>query len=113
MKKLTLKDIEIEVIVDYDDSPIRGNAINSGDITYDRLVENKIIDAVNSGDIWAWASVEVKGTYKGLTASEYLGACSYGSEDDFRSDGYFPDMCETVLSDLNSQIEDIVNSLNS
>jgi len=108
MKKLTKQDVQIEVIADYDTIPVRGNAIDSGDAEYDKEVEDKIINAIDNGDVWAWASVEVKATYKGLTASTYLGCCSYASEEDFKSDGYYADMVSEVIEDLNSQLNELI-----
>lgn len=112
MKTLTEKDIKIELIVEFDDMlPVRGNVMTSGDNKIDKQYEDYVINRINNGDVWAWASVDVIGTYKGLTASDYLGGCTYESEDDFKNNGYYADMVQTVLNDLNWQISDIVTSV--
>lgn len=90
---------KIEVIANIDELPIRGNAIDSGDEIQDKEVENEIIDRLESGDVWAWASVEVRATCSecGAHGSDYLGACSYvDGEREFRNDAYFEDMCTTA-----------------
>ena len=67
-----------------DDCPVRGNALASGDDAYDKKVEDEILERLDNGDVWAWAVVEVRAGYGDLSASDYLGACSYESEKDFR-----------------------------
>jgi hypothetical protein len=112
IKKLTVRDLTINVIASEEDIPVRGNAIASGDEAFDREVENKLIKRLEDGDIWAWCSVEVECSYKGLTASEYLGGCSYKSEKDFiKNSGYYTDMVQTCLEDIQSQLEALVNEV--
>ena len=81
-----------------DHIPVRGNAIASGDDDYDRKVENEILERLDAGDVWAWASVEVSANCNrcGEPMSEYLGACSYANADDFRVGGYYVDMCDEL-----------------
>lgn len=111
MKTLTENDVKIELIAEYDHIPVRGNAIDSGDSEYNKHVEDQIIDRLESGDVWAWASVEVRATYKGLTASTYLGACCYADEQDFINDGYYQDMVNEVVEDINNQITDLLSEV--
>jgi hypothetical protein len=112
IKQLTAKDLKIRVIASEEDIPVRGNAITSGDEAFDKKVENQLLRRLDRGDLWAWCSVEVECTYKGLTASEYLGGCSYKSEKDFiKNSGYYEDMVQTCLEDIQSQLEALVNEV--
>lgn len=111
MKTLTISDIDWELIATQDDCEVRGNALVSGDEDEDKRVEDEIIERLNNGDEWAWASVEVRGTFNGLVASDYLGCCSYANADDFKTGGYFDDMQENVLEQLQAAAESIVNAM--
>ncbi len=111
METINKNNIEIEVIAEYETMQLEGNAIDSGDADFDRETCDKIREDLDSGNVWAWAQVEVKCTYKGiLTASDYLGGCSYASEDDFRSDGYFTDMVGACVTELNNQLKELCNA---
>jgi hypothetical protein len=108
MKTLDIKDIHFTIEVEQDDIPVRGNAIASGDDIFDCKVENEIIQRLDNGDVWAWASVKVIGTYKGLSSCEYIGACSYENEAEFKADGYYDDICYDILCKLNAKLSDII-----
>lgn len=97
-------DVEIEVIAEQDDCPVRGNALVSGDDETDRNCENEILRRLDNGDVWAWALVEVKVTLNGESESDYLGCCCYKDESDFRrNSGYFYDMLTGCLERLESE----------
>ena len=89
-----------------DESSVRGNAVASGDDAYDKAVEDGIIDAVNGGNVWAWASVCVTVSPKDpefcdLEESDYLGCCSYESKSDFiKNSGYYEEMVSECISRL-------------
>ena len=107
MKTITKdsKGIEIKVTALDETCPVRGNALASGDEADDRACEDKIIARLDRGDIWAWCTVKVTVTYRGvLSADEYLGSCSYDSEADFRAAGYFDDMVAECISQINGQL---------
>lgn len=114
--------IEVTLHVEQeDDIPVRGNAMASGDWAVDREVEDEILERLDRGDVWAWASVKVTATLWGpkndklLTASVYLGGCSYKDEADFRADGYFADMAKEARDEVKAKFTDIqsidINSL--
>lgn len=69
-------------------------------------LDTETCDAINArledGDEWAWCSVKVTATFGwGLvSASRYLGQCSYADEAGFRADAYFEDMRAEALDDL-------------
>ena len=112
MKTLTKEDVEIELIAHWEDIPVRGNVMASGDDQFDKKCEDEVLERLENGDVWAWANVEVKCSYKGITSdSEYLGGCTYKDEDDFRKGGYFDDMVETCLDNLNEKLRELVNEL--
>jgi hypothetical protein len=63
---------------------------------------------------WAWFCAEVKVSIEGISESDFLGACSYSSEEDFRACPYFRDMVEEaclMLATRIVQIADLRDSL--
>ncbi len=70
---------------------------------------------------WGWTDVEVVATWGIWSASDYLGGCSYRDEEDFvgnggevtGGDGYFHDMKETALANLNDQIANAYRTFDS
>ncbi len=104
--KFNEKDVFYELEADFDDLPVRGNALASGDDAEDKRVEDEIIERLNNGDVWAWASVKVTARWKGLEGTNYLGGCSYVDEKDFKSPGgYYEDMKAEALADLKDTIK--------
>jgi hypothetical protein len=103
----TIDQIEFELIVHEESTPIKGNALASGDDATDKKQERMIERQLANGNSWAWCCVQMKGTYKGLEASDYLGCCSYKSQKDFERDGYYQDMKTTVFADILKQIENL------
>lgn len=94
---------------EFDDIPIRGNALVSGDDELDKQVEDELIERVENGDVWAWASVKVTASIPGidLEGVDYLGGCSYQDEEDFKRCGYYEGMKAEALADLEKQIEKV------
>jgi hypothetical protein len=91
-------DIIYTVSAQQDDTPVRGNALASGDNKVDRECEDFILERLDRGDEWAWALVEVcahitvdKERFEGRA---YLGACSYDDEAAFKKDAYYEDLCK-------------------
>ncbi len=92
--------------VEQDDMPVRGNAVVSEDAEQDREIEDEIIERLNNGDVWAWASVRVVAQYKGFEGHAYLGGCCYDDEQDFiNNSGYYEDMCIEAKEDLLKQLK--------
>ena len=57
---------------------------------------------MQQGEVWAWAMVTVTVSWGPFSASDHLGCCSYADEDDFcQPNGYFDDMIEEALEELN------------
>jgi hypothetical protein len=108
-KELKLKDVDFEVLCFPEDMALEGNCIASDNEEYDKKVENDLREQLENGNEWAWCRVEVIGTYKSLTATEHLGGCSYKSEAQFKRDGYYKDMKNQVLQELNEKLNELFN----
>lgn len=107
MKKLSVSDVRWTVNAEPEQESIKGNC-SAIDDKVDAETEAWIKRELDSGNVWAWAAVEVKGSYKGLSASDYLGCCSYSSESDFKAGGYFEDMQNAVLAQLQARLGELV-----
>jgi hypothetical protein len=103
----SIEEVNFEIIAIPDHSSVRGNALISGDAAIDRAAENSILRQIERGNVWAWALVEVKASYKGITSSDYLGQCSYKSEKDFKKGGYFEDMQKEAYTTLIAQLKSL------
>lgn len=105
LKQLTKEDCDITILIELDDIPVRGNAMASGDDSYDKEIEDEIISRVNDGDVWAWAFVIVRASWHNYSGQDSLGGCSYKNEEDFvNSDGYYEQMVTTAINDLNNNL---------
>jgi hypothetical protein len=112
LRKLTRDDVVINVFAIADDLEVEGNASVSGDDNYDRLIEEEINLRLWAGDVWAWANVEVRVSWRHLEGSDYLGACSYKNEQDFIENScYYDEMVNSALADLNGQIQGMYNHI--
>lgn len=110
MKTLNFNEVVFEIILHTEKTPLQGNLIDSGDAAFDTQCINATNDRLNKGDLWAWCTVEVKGTYRGIiSASDYLGGCSYQNEKDFTEGGYFEYMKQSVIRLIQDQL-DLVNA---
>jgi len=99
---MSFKDFEpeIEIILHEEDRPVEGNISASGDDDYDAAIEQETIERLNSGDLWAWCRVEVKATFGDMSASDFLGSCSYAGEQDFKQSGDYEGMVKAVTARL-------------
>ena len=68
-----------------------------------------ITKQLENGNQWAWCSVEVEASWKGISSSDYLGCCAYESEDGFKTGGYYLDMKQTSFESLINQIRSLSN----
>jgi hypothetical protein len=88
---------------------VRGHH-DSGDDDFDRSVEDTIFKRLDDGDVWAWAIVKVTATYDGVDGVEgtdYLGACNYADEEDFKAGGYWEDMKDEARCALYETLTDV------
>jgi hypothetical protein len=98
---------EVEWSIDCldEETPVRGNALASGDEAVDRECEDRILRELDEGNPWAWCCVRVRCTWRGFRGEDYLGACSYSGKAQFKEPGgYFEDMRARALADLNESI---------
>lgn len=108
MKIFKESDVTYTLDAEMDDLQVRGNALVSGDDAEDKKCEDEIIERLNSGDVWAWASVKVTASWRGLEGVDYLGGCSYRDENEFKQlDGYYDDMKARALDDLKQTIKEL------
>lgn len=106
VKQLKLDDVEWTLEVEMDDTSVCGNAQTSDDKDDDRAVEDRILERLGVGDVWAWARVRVVGRYQDFTADDVLGCCSYESEKDFVKHGYdYDGMRQEVLAQLQKYVD--------
>lgn len=113
MRDLTVDDVRIEVIAEQDDGQVRGS-FASGDQELDRRTEDEILRRLEAGDVWAWADVTVRATWGTMSGEDNLCGCSYANEAAFREEGgYFGDMVQRALDDLNGKVRSFRQALDS
>ena len=64
-----------------------------------------IRDQIARGNRWAWCQVEVRVDFKGLSSTQYLGACSYESEEAFRRCDYFEQLVSDGVEEIAKALE--------
>jgi len=111
IRKLKPEEVTFSISVEMDDTPVRGNALASGDSYVDRQEEDLILKQLNNGNIWAWACVKVTATWKGYSEYDILGGCSYESEEEFKADCYYEDMKDRALEELQNKLESAAKDL--
>lgn len=104
--KFNEKDVTYTLEADYEDIPVKGNAMVSGNDADDKKVEDAIIKRLENGDVWAWAYVKVTATWNGLIGVDGLGCCSYADASEFKKPGgHYNDMKARALEDLKLNIK--------
>jgi hypothetical protein len=68
-------------------------------------LEKQILDSANAGNIYAWFIAKVTADWKGVKGVDYLGGCSYESEENFKACGYWEDLKQSAYDDLINQLE--------
>lgn len=63
---------------------------------------------VRRGDDWAFGCAVVTVEWSGISAHNSLGRCSYDDGEDFMKDGYYDDMVEETLAELNVTVAAVV-----
>ena len=106
-KPLTREEVTVRLQAEPEFVQVEGNASASGEDAFDREVEQGILSRLEQGDVWAWAAVTVTVSWGPFSASDCLGCCSYADEEDFRQpDGYFDDMVDQAIEELNKTVLD-------
>src|SRR3972149_4055343 len=99
-------EVKYAVEIAPEDIPPEGNAIASGDAAVGAEYIANIRRRLENGDLWAWCCVKVSARWGGFEGVDYLGACCYEDEASFMQDGgYYQDMKERALEDLESQLQ--------
>ena len=98
-------EIKYTIYAELEDFPVRGNALCSGDPMLDKEVEDAILKRLDDNDVWAWASVRVVAEVIGpgsndLIGEDFLGCCTYDSEEEFKQSDYYEAMCFAARVDL-------------
>jgi hypothetical protein len=107
-RTIPMDEVRFILEVEQDESPVRGNAMASGDDALDKQVEDEIIERLNDGDVWAWAQVTVTAQFGPLEGHDYLGGCCYKDEEDFKQPGgYWEDMKQRAIDDLQAQADEL------
>ena len=103
LPRLTMQDVDFDLIAHPEDTPVRGN-VQCISPASDRRAERRVIEALEWNE-WAWCTVEVRAEWNGYTASDFLGCCSYDSARDFmQPGGYYEDMKQEALDRLNEEL---------
>ena len=87
-----VREVEFEVLISEEPhSP--ADHIATGDDEADARWVEETLKRVRSGGGWAWCCVQVRASFDEHEESDYLGACSYKSEEDFKKhSGYYREM---------------------
>lgn len=111
-KTLSQNDVHIQVEALPECIPVRRNACCSGDDEFDRQVENAILKRLYQDDVWAWATMCVTAEWESLKETEYLGCCCYDGEEDFRNNsGYFEEMVDQAVANLNTRLQKLYEKM--
>lgn len=102
----------IEIIVHPEEMPIEGNASALGD-EEDTRIANDIRRQLECGNDYAWCTIEVRVSYGGITGRDFLGCCSYASEEEFKKDVYYADMLNSAFNDWVDQAVDIFQAVSA
>lgn len=116
LKKLAayipMDEVEFNVWAEPEDTPVEG-AFATGEDELDRELEEKIKRELEAGNEWAWCVAVVQASWTDpesgntFTGEEYLGACSYDSEEDFKQEGgYYEQMKDEAYEDMLMEVED-------
>lgn len=93
--------IRLALTIERDDIPVRGNASAWDDEQANTAYADDILERLEQGDDWAWASVKVSATALGEEGIAFLGGCSYEGFAEFaQPDGYLPQMVSEAIADL-------------
>ena len=101
----------ITLTINHEDTPVRGNALASGDAAEDKRCEDAILERLDRGDEYAWFRADVTAEYAGIECSSYLGCCSYRDEADFKNDAYYADMVDEALGKLQGRLTALAESI--
>lgn len=93
--------IDLRIHPEYD--PVEGHFATGND-ELDRQIEQSILEQLETNP-WAWCCVEVRARCGDISASDYLGCCSYKDEQEFIRDGYYEDMVHSAVEELTRKVD--------
>jgi hypothetical protein len=109
---ITPDDVKFTIELLEEHCPVDGS-MRSGCKEYEkaeRMQEVRMKGRLNKGDLWAWCTVKVTATFRGVEGEDYLGCCNYKDEDDFKAPGgYWEDMKASAFAELKERLQDIVD----
>lgn len=110
-KRLTLADVQVRIVAEPEDTTPLDSYCVPGIISKDdpdahRFVE-KVQEMIDEYGLWGWCCVRVEVRLGPLVGKEYLGGCSYEGENEFRNGGYYEQMVEAALSNLQYQVDEL------
>lgn len=108
--ELDKSQIEFEIIIHEEYIPIQqALSFENTGADHSEYIEKVLED--DGYNHWLWCAVEVKATYKGvLTGSAYLGQCAYENEEEFKRDGYFEQMKEEAIEEIEKDFKKLLES---
>ena len=110
MIKLPIEKCKVLVTAEPEDLAVE-DYFNTENAELDNQLAQKIIDDLESGNMYAWFCARVTVSYLHMSESEYLGCCSYDSEKDFIADsGYYMDMAEEARQRLELKINELYST---
>lgn len=111
MKRITKDMVTFKIVVDQDQTPVRGNVADTGDSRWDTHIENGILEALDLGNTLAWGTVTVTASFFHLEAKTtvYQVRCPGGYAE--FNDMVLPAMEEKLLRMLNWRASELVTEL--
>lgn len=92
----TIDDVKFSIDCDPEDPSWLANSFDN-----DEEIINDIKKQIRKGNDWAWCTIIVTARFKDFEGKDYLGGCSYGSEQNFiDADDYYQDMKKTAFDNL-------------
>jgi hypothetical protein len=64
-------------------------------------------DQLAAKNPWAWCMVTIIVTFRQFVEKDYIGGCSYESEEDFKKGGYYEAMVTVAVAEIADYIEDL------
>lgn len=118
LRKLTRDDVQIGVTTEAEEAPLGLERAledafpDTDEPEQDRAMRAELAARVRAGDEWAFCSVTVKVSWNDREAEASLGHCSYAGEEEFRKEsGYFDDMVDEALDELNRELAEAFEEL--
>lgn len=109
-KRLTIHDVRLSITASPEGitpaNSYRIPVIKTDEEELKRFVSD-VEDMVGKYDLWGWCQVEVKAKLGSLSGSAYLGSCSYEDEADFKRGGYYEQMVEEAIEELQAQVDEL------